>query len=119
MIFARAGKLGDLEERLNHIFQITKGASDNKLIRFIKHYIFGDEKEMLRLLTSEKQVQAAKQVYQYFCTQSQNNCLQCPFPNVIGKYFFLKNTKNAAFPLRIPLISRTIFLPLDSIEKSG
>ena len=24
---------------------------------------------------------------QLFCTQSQNNCLQCPFPNVIGKYF--------------------------------
>ena len=53
LIFARAGKLGDLKERLNHIFQITKEASDNKLIRFIKHYIFGEEKEMLRLLTSE------------------------------------------------------------------
>ena len=68
LIFARASKLGDLEERLNHIFQITKGASDNKLIRFIKHYIFGDEKEMLRLLTSEKQVQGLTQVYQDFCT---------------------------------------------------
>ena len=57
LVFARAGKLGDLEERLNYIFQITKGASDNKLIRFMKHYIFGDQKEMLRLLSSEKQVQ--------------------------------------------------------------
>jgi hypothetical protein len=31
---------------------MTKGASDNKLIRFMKHYIFGDQKEMLRLLSS-------------------------------------------------------------------
>ena len=69
--------------------QITKGASDNKLIRFIKHYIFVDEKEMLRLLTSEKQVQVQvlTQVYQDFCTQSENNSLHYPFPNVIGKYF--------------------------------
>ena len=67
--------------------QLTKGASDNKLIRFIKHYIFGDEKEMLRLLTSEKQVQGLTQVYQDFCTQSENNSLHYPFPNVIGKYF--------------------------------
>jgi hypothetical protein len=67
--------------------QITKGASDNKLIRFIKHYIFGDEKEMLRLLTSEKQVQLLTQVYQDFWTQSENNSLHYPFPNVIGKYF--------------------------------
>jgi hypothetical protein len=87
LIVAGAGKLGDLEERLNHIFQITKGASNNKVIRFIKHYIFGDEKEMLRLLTSEKQLQGLMQVYQGFCTQSQNKCLHYPFPNMIGKYF--------------------------------
>ena len=87
LVFARAGKLGDLEERLNYIFQITKGASDNKLIRFMKHYIFGDQEEMLRLLSSEKQVQGLMQVYQDFCTQSQNNCLHCPFPDVVGKYF--------------------------------
>ena len=57
LIFARARKLGNLEERLNYIFQISKGASDNKLILFMKHYIFGDEKKMLQLLPSEKQVQ--------------------------------------------------------------
>ena len=87
LIFARAGKLGDLEERLNHIFQISKGASDNKLIRFMKHYIFGDQEQMLRQLSSEKQVQGLMQVYQDFCTQSQNNCLRCPFPDVVSKYF--------------------------------
>lgn len=87
LIFARAGKLHDLEERLNHLFQISKGASDNKLIRFMKHYIFGDKKEMLQLLRSEKQVQGLMQVYQDFCTQSQNNCLRCPFPDVVSKYF--------------------------------
>ena len=49
---------------------MTKGASDNKLIRFMKHYIFGEQKEMLRLLSSEKQVQGLMQVYQDFCTHS-------------------------------------------------
>jgi hypothetical protein len=87
LIFARAGKLDDLEERLNHVFQITKGASDNKLIRFMKHYIFGDQEEMLNQLSSEKQVQGFMQVYQDFCTQSQNNCLRCHFPDIVGKYF--------------------------------
>ncbi len=87
LIFARAGKFNDLEECLYGLFQISKGASDNKLIRFMKHYIFGDQKEMLKLLTSEKQVQGLMQVYQDFCTQSQNNCLRCPFPDVVNKYF--------------------------------
>ena len=90
LIFARASKLGDLEEQLNHIFQITKGASDNKLIRFIKYYIFGDEKELFRLPTSVKQVQRLMQFYQDFCTQSQNNCLQCPFPKCDWQVFSLK-----------------------------
>jgi hypothetical protein len=53
----------------------------------MKHYIFGDKKEMLQLLRSEKQVQGLMQVYQDFCTQSQNNCLRCPFPDVVSKYF--------------------------------
>jgi len=87
LIFARAGKLKDIEERLNHLFKISKGASDNKLIRFMKHYIFGDKKDMVEVLTSEKQVQGLMQVYQDFCTQSQNNCLRCPFPGVVNKYF--------------------------------
>ena len=87
LIFSSAGKLGDLEEPLNYIIQISKEASDNKLIRFMKNYIFGNEKKMLQLLISEKQVQGMMQVYQDFCTQSQNNCLHCPFPDVIRKYF--------------------------------
>ncbi len=87
LIFARTGKLKEIEKRLNHLFKISKGASDNKLIRFMKHYIFGDKKDMVGLLTSEKQVQGLMQVYQDFCTQSQNNCLRCPFPNVVSKYF--------------------------------
>ena len=87
LIYSSVGKLGDLEERLNYIIQISKEASDNKLIRFMKNYIFGNEKKMLQLLISEKQVQGMMQVYQDFCTQSQNNCLHCPFPDVIRKYF--------------------------------
>ncbi|MBC8284188.1 MAG: DUF2851 family protein [Nitrospinae bacterium] len=86
-IFARAGKFKDMEECLSHLFQISKGASDNKLIRFMKHYIFGDQKDMLHQLSSEKQVQGLMQIYQDFCTQSQNNCLRCPFPDVVGRYF--------------------------------
>jgi len=53
----------------------------------MKNYIFGNEKKMLQLLISEKQVQRMMQVYQDFCTQSQNNCLHCPFPDVVRKYF--------------------------------
>jgi hypothetical protein len=33
------------------------------------------------------------QVYQDFCTQSQNNCLHCPFPDVVRKYFSWKTLK--------------------------
>ena len=57
LIFARARKLGNLEERLNYIFQISKGASDNKLTLFMKNYIYGYEKKMLQILTTEKQMQ--------------------------------------------------------------
>lgn len=87
LIFARAGKFHDLEECLYDLFQFSKGASDNKLIRFMKHYIFGDNKEMLKQLTSEKQLQGLMQIYQDFCTQSQNNCLRCPFPDVVSQNF--------------------------------
>ncbi|MEK9629216.1 MAG: DUF2851 family protein [Nitrospinota bacterium] len=87
LIFARAGKFQDLEKSLYDLFQISKGSSDNKLIRFMKHYIFGDRKEMIQLLTSEKQVQGLMQIYQDFCTQSQNNCLRCPFPEVVSQNF--------------------------------
>ena len=47
LIFARAGKFKNLETGLNALFQTGKSASDNKLLRFMKHYIFGNQEEML------------------------------------------------------------------------
>jgi hypothetical protein len=87
LIFARAGKFKELEIGLNALFQTGKRASDHKLLRFMKHYIFGNQEEMLRVLHSEKQIQGLMQVYQDFCTQNQNNCLHCPFPDVVNRYF--------------------------------
>lgn len=87
LIFARAGKFEELETGLNALFQIGKSASDNKLLRFMKHYIFGNREEMLQVLHSEKQNQGLMQIYQDFCTQNENNCLHCPFPNVVNRYF--------------------------------
>ena len=87
LIFARAGKFKNLETGLNALFQTGKSASDNKLLRFMKHYIFGNQEEMIQVLRSEKQIQGLMQVYQDFCTQNQNNCLHCPFPDVVKKYF--------------------------------
>jgi len=87
LIFARAGKFTELETGLNALFQSGKKASDHKLLRFMKHYIFGNQEGMLRVLNSEKQTQGLMQIYQDFCTQSQNNCLNCPFPDVVNKYF--------------------------------
>ena len=87
LIFARAGKLKHLEMGLNALFQTGKRASEHQLLRFMKHYIFGNQEEMLRTLHSEKQVQGLMQVYQDFCTQNQNNCQHCPFPEVINRYF--------------------------------
>jgi hypothetical protein len=86
LLFARAGKLKHLEMGLNALFQTGKRASDHKLLRFMKHYIFGDQEDMLRVLHSEKQIQGLMQVYQDFCTQNQNNCLHCPFLDVIDRY---------------------------------
>ena len=87
LIFARAGKFKNLETGLNTLFQTGKSASDNKLLRFMKHYIFGNQEEMIQVLRSEKQIQGLIQIYQDFCTQNQNNCLHCPFPDVVKKYF--------------------------------
>lgn len=87
LIFARAGKLTELELGLNALFQSGKSSSDHKLLRFMKHYIFGNQKEMLQTLHSEKQIQGLMQVYQDFCTQNQNNCALCPFPDVVNRYF--------------------------------
>ena len=87
LIFARAGKFKNLETGLNALFQTGKSSSDNKLLRFMKHYIFGNQEEMIQVLRSEKQIQGLMQIYQDFCTQNQNNCLHCPFPDVVKKYF--------------------------------
>ena len=83
LIFARAGKFKDLETGLNALFQTGKRTSDNKMLRFMKHYIFGNREEMLHVLRSEKQIQGLMQIYQDFCAQNQNNCLHCPFPDVV------------------------------------
>ena len=53
-IFARAGKFKELETGLNALFQTGKSTSDHKLLRFIKHYIFGPQEEMLRVLYTPK-----------------------------------------------------------------
>ncbi len=87
LIFARAGKFTDLEAGLNALFQTGKKIGDNKLLRFVKHYIFGNREEMLQVLQSEKQIQGLMQIYQDFCAQNQNNCLRCSFPDVVRKYF--------------------------------
>jgi hypothetical protein len=87
LIFARAGKFKELETGLNALFQTGKSTSDNKLLRFMKHYIFGNQEEMLPVLHSEKQNQGLMQIYQDFCTQNENNCLRCPFPDVVNRYF--------------------------------
>ena len=93
LIFVRARKFTELETWLNALCQSGKKASDHKLLRFMKHYIFGNREEMLRVLSSEKQSQGLMQIYHDFCTQSQNNCLHCPFPDVVGKYFSWKTLK--------------------------
>ena len=87
LIYARAGKSIALEAGMSHLFQSSKSASDNKLIRFMKQYIFGNNEELVKLLTSDKQTQGLMQIYQDFCTQNENNCRRCSFPNVVEKYF--------------------------------
>ncbi|NIQ00407.1 MAG: hypothetical protein GWM98_08210 [Nitrospinaceae bacterium] len=53
----------------------------------MKHYIFGNDPDMLKVLHSDKQTQGLIQVYQDFCTQNENNCLRCPFPDIVRRYF--------------------------------
>ncbi len=87
LIYARSSKSVELESALNALFQTGKGASDNKLMRFMRHYIFGNNEEMIKVLANDKQVQGLMQVYQDFCTQNENNCLRCQFPDVVNRYF--------------------------------
>ena len=87
LIFARASKSEKLETGFNVLFQSGKKPGDNKLLRFMKHYIFGNKKDMLKVLVNDKQAQGLMQVYQDFCTQNDNNCQRCQFPDIVKKYF--------------------------------
>lgn len=87
LIFARASKSEKLEAGFNVLFQSGKKPSDNKLLRFMKHYIFGNQKDMIQVLKNDKQAQGLMQIYQDFCTQNDNNCQRCQFPDIVKKYF--------------------------------
>ncbi len=87
LIFARASKSETLETGFNVLFQSGKKPGDNKLLRFMKHYIFGNQKDMIQVLKNDKQAQGLMQVYQDFCTQNDNNCQRCQFPDIVKKYF--------------------------------
>ncbi|MBI5427802.1 MAG: DUF2851 family protein [Nitrospinae bacterium] len=87
LIYARAGKSTSLEAALGFLFQSGKSPAENKQVRFMKQYILGDKKDMVQLLSSDKQTQGLMQVYQDFCAQSENNCTRCPFPRIVKEYF--------------------------------
>ena len=76
-----------MEAAPNRLYLTGKGKSDNMMLRFMKHYILGNKKELIGILGSNKQIQGLMRVYQGFCTQSENNCLRCQFPDVIHRYF--------------------------------
>ena len=86
-IYARASKSVQLETALGLLFQVEKKPTDNKLLRFMKHYLLGNKKDMVDLLNNDKKTQGMMQVYQDFCTKNENNCLRCQFPGVVEKYF--------------------------------
>lgn len=87
LIYARASKSVPLETTLNRLFQSGKKSGDNKLLRFMRHYIFGNKKDMIAALANDQQTQGLMQIYQDFCTQDNNNCQRCQFPEVINQYF--------------------------------
>ena len=86
----------------------------------MKHYIFGNREEMLQVLRSEKQTQGLMQIYQDFCTQNQNNCLHCQFPNVEKNIFPEKTAKRhqsyCAIP-QFPLKSTSPLIVLNFRDK--
>jgi hypothetical protein len=87
LIYARASKSVAMEATLNWLLKSGKRTSDNRLMRFMKHYIFGNNEKMLKVLASDKETQGLMQVYQDFCTQNENNCLSCRFPDVVNRNF--------------------------------
>jgi len=87
LIYARAQRSAELEATFNKLYQSSKASGDNQLLRFIKYYILGNQKEMTALLVNDRKRQGLMQIYQDFCAQNGNNCNRCPFPNVVKKYF--------------------------------
>ncbi|MGV7221061.1 MAG: DUF2851 family protein [Nitrospinales bacterium] len=87
IIYARASRSVPLETALGLLFKAEKKPTDNKLLRFMKHYLLGNKKNMVNLLNNDKKTQGMMQVYQDFCTKNENNCLRCQFPGVVEKYF--------------------------------
>jgi hypothetical protein len=87
LIYARASKSESLEKALGLLFQTKSRVTDNQWVRFMSHYILGDKERLLKELDSDRKTQGLMQVYQDYCTQNQNNCLRCQFPNVIERYF--------------------------------
>jgi hypothetical protein len=87
IIYARASRSVPLETALGLLFKAEKKPTDNKLLRFMKHYLLGNKKNMVDLLNNDKKTQGMMQVYQDFCTKNENNCLRCQFPGVVEKYF--------------------------------
>ncbi|CAI2717234.1 DUF2851 family protein [Nitrospina watsonii] len=87
LIYARASKSVPLEQALRSLFQTKNRPADNKWIRFMKHYILGNEEHMLKPLTSDQQTQGLMQIYQDYCTKNENNCLRCKFPGMVERYF--------------------------------
>jgi len=81
MIYAHACKSGSLEVVLQSLLQTPHRSADNKLLRFMKHYILGNQEPMLRQLKTDRQTQGLMQIYQDYCTRNENNCLRCPFPD--------------------------------------
>ena len=63
LIYARASKSGPLEQALGLLFQAKTGASDNKWVRFLSHYILGDQERLLKELNSDRKTQGLMQVY--------------------------------------------------------
>ena len=87
LIFARASRSLELETGCNLLFQAKKSTGDNKLLRFMRHYIFGDDKERIRVVRNDRHMQGLMQIYQDFCTQNHNSCHRCRFPDLVQENF--------------------------------
>jgi hypothetical protein len=87
LLYARASHSEALEAALNALLSSGMRTSDNRLMRFMRHYIFGDNVRMLKAIQNDKHTQGLIQVYQDYCTQNENNCLGYSFPDVVNRNF--------------------------------